>query len=226
VIAQVQPLTTTRRLSGPFDYALPEAPVRVGSIVRVPFGRQTLDGVVVGLAEHTEVPAEKLVAPTSVRVDSVPADLVELAHWMATEYCSTPARSLQLVLPPKGRPRTEPWAFRTDAPLDGERLNDNQRALLEALPMRATGQLPALRRLEGRGLVAIEDRQRRRAPRTDVQPSAPVALTPDQEAAIRAVEGGGEHLLHGVTGSGKTEVYLRAAGGALQRGEGGVVFVP
>src|SRR5687767_15619949 len=125
---------------------------------------------------------------------------------MATEYCSTPARSLQLVLPPRGRPRTEPWALRTDTPLDGERLTANQQALLDALPMRATGRLPALRRLEARGLVAIEARQRRRAPRTDVQPSAPVELTPDQEAAIQAVEQGGTHLLHGVTGSGKTEI--------------------
>ena len=226
MIAQVQPLTTTRRLSGPFDYALPERPVRVGSIVRVPFGRQALDGVVVGLAEHTDVAPDRLVAPTGVREDDVPEDLVELALWMATEYCSTPARALQLVLPPRGKPRTEPWAFRTDGPLDGERLNDNQRALLEALPMRATGQLPALRRLEARGLVAIEDRQRRRAPRTDAQPSAPVELTADQEAAIAAVEAGGSHLLHGVTGSGKTEVYLRAAAAALARGEGVIVLVP
>ncbi|HET8952214.1 MAG TPA: primosomal protein N' [Solirubrobacteraceae bacterium] len=226
MIAQVQPLTTTRRLSGPFDYALPEQPLRVGSIVRVPFGRQALDGVVVGLAETSELAPERLVAPTGVREDDVPEDLVDLALWMATEYCSTTARSLQLVLPPKGRPRTEPWAFRTDAPLDGERLNDNQRALLDALPMRATGQLPALRRLQERGLVAIEARQRRRAPRTDVQPSAPVALTPDQEAVIAAVEAGGSHLLHGVTGSGKTEVYLRAAAAALERGEGVIVLVP
>ena len=226
MIAQVQPLTTTRRLSGPFDYALPERPVRIGSIVRVPFGRQALDGVVVGLAEHTDVAPDRLVAPTGVREDDVPEDLVELALWMATEYCSTPARALQLVLPPRGKPRTEPWAFRTDGPLDGERLTDNQRALLEALPMRATGQLPALRRLEARGLVAIEDRQRRRAPRTDAQPSARVELTPDQEAAIAAVEAGGSHLLHGVTGSGKTEVYLRAAAAALERGEGVIVLVP
>jgi primosomal protein N' (replication factor Y) len=226
VIAQVQPLTTTRRLSGPFDYALPEQPVRVGSIVRVPFGRQALDGVVVGLAEHTELAPERLVAPTSVREDSVPEDLVALADWMATEYCSTPSRALQLVLPPKGRPKTEAWAFRTQAPLDGERLNASQRALLDALPLRATGRLPALRRLEARGLVAIEHRQRRRAPRTDAQPSAPVALTSDQEAAIAAVERGGFHLLHGVTGSGKTEVYLRAAAAALERGEGVIVLVP
>ena len=61
VIAQVQPLTTTRRLSGPFDYALPEQPLRVGSIVRVPFGRQALDGVVVGLAEHSELAPERRV---------------------------------------------------------------------------------------------------------------------------------------------------------------------
>src|SRR5215217_6053626 len=113
MIAQVQPLTTTRRLTGPFDYALPEEPVDVGSVVRIPFGRQRLDGVVVGLAERSEVPAERLVAPTAVRDESLPPDLVELALWMAAEYCSTPARALSLVLPPPGRARTELWAAPT-----------------------------------------------------------------------------------------------------------------
>ena len=74
----------------------------VGSIVRVPFGRQALDGVVVGLAGTTDVPPEKLVTPTAVREDSLPPELVELALWMADEYCSTPARALSLVLPPRG----------------------------------------------------------------------------------------------------------------------------
>ena len=40
----------------------------------------------------------------------MPPELVELALWMADEYCSTPARALSLVLPPPGRPRTELWA--------------------------------------------------------------------------------------------------------------------
>jgi primosomal protein N' (replication factor Y) len=226
VIARVEPLTTTRRLSGPFDYALPAEPVRVGSIVKVPFGRQALDGVVVGLAEHSELDPERLVAPTAVREDDVPPDLVDLALWMASEYCSTPARALALVLPPRGKPRTELWALRTDARLDGERLSPRQRALLDGLPAPATGHLPALRRLEARGLVAIEPRRRRRAPRTDVAPQAAVELTPEQAAAVVAVEAGGSHLLHGVTGSGKTEVYLRAAAAALERGEGVIVLVP
>jgi primosomal protein N' (replication factor Y) len=186
VIARVEPLTTTRRLAGPFDYALPDGPVEVGSIVRVPFGRQALDGVVVGLAATSDVPADRLVTPTAVREDSLPPELVALALWMADEYCSTPARALQLVLPPAGRPRTELWGERTAAPLDGARLTDRQRALLASLPRAAGGDLPALRRLESRGLVAVAPRARRRAPLVAHGPDPGVVLTPEQAAALAA----------------------------------------
>jgi primosomal protein N' (replication factor Y) len=226
VIARVEPLTTTRRLSGPFDYALPAEPVDVGSIVRVPFGHQALDGVVVGLAGSSEVAPERLVEPTAVRDDSLPPDLVELALWMAAEYCSTPARALTLVLPPRGRPRTELWAARTGSALDGERLTDRQRALLERLPGPAGGDLQSLRRLEARGLVEIGPRARRRAPRTNPEDDRRIELNAAQAAALERIEAGGAHLLHGVTGSGKTEVYLRAAAAALERGEGVIVLVP
>jgi primosomal protein N' (replication factor Y) (superfamily II helicase) len=225
VIAKVEPLTTTRRLSGPFDYLLPAEPVRVGSVVRVPFGRQRLDGVVVDLADASDLPADRLVAPTGVRAESVPADLVELALWMAAEYCSTPARALSLVLPPRGRERTELWAEATGAE-DGRRLTANQRAVLERLPGPAGADLAALRRLEARGLVAISARARRRAPRTNPAADRAVELTAEQAAALEDVRGGGEHLLHGVTGSGKTEVYLRAAAETLAAGRGVIVLVP
>src|SRR5690349_24717833 len=88
VIARVEPLTTTRRLSGPFDYALPPEPLEVGSVVRVPFGRQRLDGVVVGLAPESELPVERVVAPSAVREDSVPPDLVALALRVAEEVAT------------------------------------------------------------------------------------------------------------------------------------------
>src|SRR5919202_4477608 len=145
---------------------------------------------------------------------------------MAEEYCSTPARALSLVLPPPGRPRTELWAERTDAPLDGARLTERQRALLGALPAPAGGDLAALRRLEARGLVAIAPRARRRAPLTHRAHDREGTLTPDQEAALERIRAGGAHLLHGVTGSGKTEVYLRAAAEALEQGRGVIVLVP
>ena len=54
-VAKVEPLLTTRSVSGPFDYRLPEAMdyVDVGSVLVVPFGRRRVVGVVVGLAERS-----------------------------------------------------------------------------------------------------------------------------------------------------------------------------
>src|SRR3954468_1696642 len=97
-VAKVEPLTTARVLRGPFDYQRPEG-VGVGALLEVPFGRQTLLGVVTGLAEESE---HELIAPRRVLEHSLPPDLVELALWMAAEYCSTPARALALVSPPSG----------------------------------------------------------------------------------------------------------------------------
>jgi primosomal protein N' (replication factor Y) len=230
VIARIEPLTTTRRLSGPFDYKLPAEAVEVGSVVRIPFGRQKLTGVVTGFAEASEVPEERLVAPSAVVGEGIPAELVDLALWMADEYCSTPARALQLVLPPPGRPRVELWAWPLAASNGdgGARLTDRQRAALERLPAPAGGDLAVLRRLEARGLVRIEGRVRRRAPLTLAGADRRVALTAEQAAALEAVAArpGGAFLLHGVTGSGKTEVYLRAAQQALEAGRGVIVLVP
>src|SRR3954466_9975844 len=65
MIAKVEPLTPARALRGPFDYLVPSEMegVEVGSMLVVPFGRRRLVGVVVGLAEHSDVPPERLVEP-------------------------------------------------------------------------------------------------------------------------------------------------------------------
>ena len=203
-IAQVEPLTTARALRGPFDYRLPPelegGAVGVGSMLVVPFGRREVLGVVTGLSERSEVAEEKLLEPLRALELGVPVDLVALAEWLAAEYCSTVARALRLVL-----------------------------------PAGATGKGPA-------GL-GVRKRRARAVVRPRHEPvgrlhSQPPQLTDDQCQALSAIEqrlgapAGGrapQHpalLLHGITGSGKTEVYLRAAACALQRGRGAIVLVP
>jgi primosomal protein N' (replication factor Y) len=215
-VIKVEPLTTARALRGPFDYRRPDG-VEVGAILEVPFGRQRLKGVVTGLADSSE---HRLVDPLRVLADSVPAELVELALWMAQEYVSTPARALGLVLPPPGREKTALWAERVDGA--GGRVTERQAALLASLPRWTGKDTAALRRLEARGLVTIGPRGRRRAVTHHlVGDRERPRLTADQERAVAEILEGGRTLLHGVTGSGKTEVYLQLA----ERVDGGVIVL-
>ncbi len=94
--------------------------------------------------------------------------------------------------------------------------------------------LPDLAYLEKHGYVEFGQAEQVRDPLVGLQAAMDVALTltPAQEAAWRAVEAGlaatnpKPILLHGVTSSGKTEIYLRAVAHALQGGRTALVLVP
>jgi primosomal protein N' (replication factor Y) len=243
VIARVEPLTRTRAVRGPFDYRIRAGQqVEVGSLLRVPFAGRSMLGVVVALADASELSDERLSEPEEVLGPGPPADLVTLARWMAEEYCSTPARALTLVLAPGANAGTRPKktlvAELTPAginALNGDaRLNESQRALLGILQRegpRTASELGTtrLRRLQARGLVALEQQVRRRAPKRHAVGSASAVapeLTEEQLAAIAALPPRGRCLLHGVTGSGKTEVYLHAVAQTLASGRTAIVLVP
>ncbi len=209
-VAQVEPLTTARALRGPFDYRLPEelrVGVDVGSMLVVPFGRREVLGVVVGLSERSEIAEEKLLAPLHALDEGSPAlpvDLVALARWIAQEYCSTFARALRLVLPPgvsarAGRPPVRARARR---------------------PVRRPQHLPV-------GALSTGPPPPLTAAQQVVLDELHALLVREPSAAGGGAEAdAAQRLLHGVTGSGKTEIYLRAAACSLEQGRGAIVLVP
>ncbi|HZO06975.1 MAG TPA: hypothetical protein VFB52_11355, partial [Solirubrobacterales bacterium] len=101
-IAKVEPLLTARALRGPFDYRLPDhlGDVGIGSLLRIPFGRQRVIGVVVDVGESSDLPPDRLAEPLEALEAGATPALVRLGLWVAHQYCSTPARGLELVLPP------------------------------------------------------------------------------------------------------------------------------
>jgi len=102
--------------------------------------------------------------------------------------------------------------------------------------LRRSGVLPqaasALATLKKEGTLAVESRPRAAAPRSDAPRATPPAPTPDQARALEAILpaiGTGRSttfLVHGATGSGKTEIYLRAMEVAAAKGLGVLVLIP
>ena len=105
---------------------------------------------------------------------------------------------------------------------------------LHDLVSRSGADQAAVRALEKKGWVVIEKQTALRNPllQMEVLPTQPLALMPQQTAALEIVKQSIDTrqppviLLHGVTGSGKTEVYLQAIAHALERGRGAIVLVP
>jgi len=93
--------------------------------------------------------------------------------------------------------------------------------------------LSHLQKLEDLELIALSQTQLARDPLAEIEfvPTDPPPLTPDQAAVWEQIEQGGKShqqtfLLHGVTGSGKTEIYLRAVAATLAQGRRAIVLVP
>jgi primosomal protein N' (replication factor Y) (superfamily II helicase) len=234
-----------------FDYAPPgRATVDAGWIgcrVRVPFGRGHAIGVVAEVGPP-EIDPGKL-KPASERLDTEPliaGELLASLRWAAGYYQRPLGEVLAAALPVdlrqgKPLPDTAPLAWRLTAigaaNLRQLRAGGRPRQLADwlaeagaldaaALNQRLPDWRPALRSLMGRGFV--EECLGANAQRSPER--APPALNPEQAAAaerIRQALGQFDPILiEGVTGSGKTEVYLDAIEAALARGEQALILVP
>jgi primosomal protein N' (replication factor Y) len=233
-----------------FDYAgadgRPARPEQVGCRVRVPFGSRELVGLVAATGPAEAGDAE--LRTVSSMLDDMPllhGELAESLRWLARYTHAPLGEVLATALPAALRrgeplPDTHSWAWQlTEAghtALPGLRAGKPKRfaGLLQAgardedaLDAQADGGWRgAARALATRGLV-----ERVAIPASQLAPSpqpGPV-LNAEQRASVDAVtatDGFAAVLLDGVTGSGKTEVYLHAIADCLARGRQALVLVP
>ncbi|MDG1832013.1 MAG: primosomal protein N' [Verrucomicrobiota bacterium] len=232
-----------------FDYLIPPefaGRVEVGTRVKVPFGRRQVLGCVTALAEsstfETLKPILKIIGTQSL----VTSRVLELARWMADYYCCAPETALKSVLPDAIRKEQEGWRERlyvrvlpgadgidalTKRQTEIYHVIEEHRAIALQELLRLTGTTAqTVRKLEDKSLIEIAPKITERDPYANEQfvPTTPLKLNPEQAKALENImaESGRVFLLHGVTGSGKTEVYLQAIARALEDGKGSIVLVP
>ena len=229
--------------------------VRPGVRVMVPFGNGgSRSAYVVGLKERSRFPNLKAIESVTGGRAQIPPSLLRLAQWISEYYCCAIEGAVRAMLPAavrggKIKHREEQFAcLAAKAEHTGPelgKLTKKQRHTLETLTR--LGSVPAselreaaavgpsvVKKLAEKGWITLEKRVVGRDPFKEdiILPTKPLDLTRHQAEALATIINGvdaGEGntvLLHGVTGSGKTEVYLQAIDHCLAKGLEAIVLVP
>lgn len=238
-----------------FDYHIPEElleAVAIGSRVTVPLRLRKAKGTVLDLSEPDEPPKglrdlDGLIHDRPILTPS----LIQLANWMANYYCTSREIVLRAMLPESVRAEEPPFrvrkairiiaspseketaSLRKRAPRQAEILEQIQ-SLEEPLLLTKVGSLAAAKALVAKGWARIEEQRVERDPHAEDEfvRSEPLELMAEQAKVLDTVllsmaePDRPPMLLHGVTGSGKTEVYLQATAKALDQGQSVIVLVP
>ena len=235
-----------------FDYTADDlSTADVGRCVEVPFGRSVRHGVIIAVSADSTLDRTRLKAVHHIQreVPALPAEWLALVEFAASYYHAPPGEVIALALPPELRRAAAVSADDADAWLciaqaghaalaDGGRAS-RARALLTTIAttpelasgarrsaIRALADGEAVGELLRRGWLVEAPEQ---APPPSTVPAEVPLPTAEQQATIAAIaasEGFQPWLLQGVTGSGKTEVYLQLAARTLAAGRQVLMLVP
>ncbi len=230
-----------------FDYIAEDlSPADLGRCVRVPFGRGEKTGLIVALPETAELPLEQLKPVIAIQREApaLPADWLAMVEFTARYYQHPLGEVVAMALPPRLRRADAVSGNEADPLLDltttgREAIATTKRqsralALLHDLATHGARRKSLLRDGEHAN-PAVADALKRGwiAPTMAADPAAmagaPV-LTAEQQAAVDAMVADFSRfqtfLLAGVTGSGKTEVYLRLVQHVIAQGGQALILVP
>lgn len=212
--------------------------VQVGCRVRVEFNHKT----VVGFVEETHVHSDlEIIKPVSEVIDETPllnSELLSLADWMSNMYIASKTSCYKTMLPPALRPSShtskivyEEYVYRKES---NEKLTPRQKEVFDSFKypckIRELRKVsPSITKiLVEKGYLEIE--KRIKDSNTSISRVSDVyhELTQEQMEAIQKIKHSKKRvsLLHGVTGSGKTEVFLQLAKDTLDKHQQVLFLVP
>ncbi len=255
-IASVALQNVTYHIDKLYDYLVPETHVdeiQVGCRVLVPFGKVSSEreGVVLGLRQEDEVNAAlKEISAVLTKAPLFTSKQIGLAEYMKEQTFCTMYDALKIMLPggKKVSDKSVKMCMLSENAFqrleEGVKVTPRQMEAFEELSRIGTCSVSELcyftgvstsvvNQLEKKNLVEFYDKEVFRNPyeSTRVLSNSEILLTDEQQNAYNNLihqyeNGGGTSLLYGVTGSGKTQVYLRLIDEVSKSGRGVIVMVP
>ena len=255
MVAEIIIDSKVKTLNRIFDYEIPsDLEVNIGSRVFVPFGNKKVpeEGIVIGIKEKSDYKIKRII---SVEDENIDKTYVELAKWMSKRYICNLADSLRLMLPPgttkkdvNKRVKTKTINLITLAKDEEEILEDienkkikseKQKDVLEFIINNGTSSIDDIElftdaskavvsTLIKNGYLEYEEKTVERNPfihKVDKKTSN-LKLTDEQQVALDSIKESGKYLIYGVTGSGKTEIYMQLIERMLKENKSSIMLVP
>lgn len=248
MIAEVVVNSAAKELNRVFDYGVPNnLDVVVGMRVLVPFGyrKQNEIGYIVKLKESSPYKCKDIIKADEIVFDE---EKLEIAKWMSKKYFCNLSDAIKLLVPPGTtndvdavKAKTEKWVSIIQgadlALIKNEKqkravdfLLDNIEAPIYEIMEYVDVSVNVLKTLEKNKIIEFKENRIYRDPfkSKNIKKTLPYELNDEQKRALESIdiEKSKEYLLYGVTGSGKTEIYLQLIDKVIKNGKTAIVLVP
>ena len=234
----------TKALDKEFDYLIPDGMnIQKGMRVRVPFGARVLQSFVIDTKESSNYNSAKIKAIIEP-IEEFPIlkkEMLSLMKFMCEKYHLRMTSVLKLFVPSeiregKVKELFEKWgALVENVNLEELKRAKKQIAVVEFLQEKESEKISTLKELFGtsavnalvqKGVISVFNERVNRTPFVERLSEKKISLNYMQENAINTIKENKTYLLHGVTGSGKTEVYMNLISRVLKEGKTAIMLVP